>query len=62
MHQVGVYVYRSKGTVEEYIQESTSTRPRSTSEILDLRRKGFRANMGVNYEAFPKRHRARRRE
>ena len=45
MKQVGVYVYRSIGTVEQYIQEVNIDKGKINTEILDLRRQGFRANM-----------------
>jgi SNF2 family DNA or RNA helicase len=45
MHQVGVYVYRSIGTIEQYIQQVTKDKAAINREILDLRRQGFRADM-----------------
>jgi len=45
MHQVGVYVYRSIGTVEEYIKKVNIEKGAVNKEILDLRRQGFRADM-----------------
>jgi SNF2 family DNA or RNA helicase len=45
MKQVGVYVYRSMGTVEQYIQQVNVDKGKINKEILDLRRQGFRANM-----------------
>lgn len=45
MHQVGVYVYRSMNTVEQYIQETNIEKGKVNKEILDLRRQGFRATM-----------------
>jgi SNF2 family DNA or RNA helicase len=45
MKQVGVYVYRSKGTIEQYIQKVNVEKGKVNTEILDLRRKGFRANL-----------------
>jgi SNF2 family DNA or RNA helicase len=44
-HQVGVYVYRSINTVEEYIKKVTKEKANINREILDLRRQGFRADM-----------------
>jgi SNF2 family DNA or RNA helicase len=44
-HQVGVYVYRSIGTVEEYIKKVTKEKASVNKDILDLRRQGFRADM-----------------
>jgi SNF2 family DNA or RNA helicase len=44
MHQVGVYVYRSRDTVEEYIAKQNIDKAKINREILDLRRQGFRAN------------------
>jgi len=44
MHQVGVYVYRSIRTVEQYIQDVNVEKADINRQILDLRRKGFRAN------------------
>lgn len=48
MHQVGVYVYRARGTVEEQIQETNIDKAKINREILDLRRQGFRANRRQN--------------
>jgi len=45
MHQVTVYTYRSKGTIEEYIEKVVGDKARINIEILDVRRRGFRANM-----------------
>jgi SNF2 family DNA or RNA helicase len=45
MHQVGVYVYRSRNTVESHIQEVNVDKSAINREILDLRRQGFRATM-----------------
>lgn len=45
MHQVGVYVYRSRATVEEYIERVNVDKRGINKSILDLRRQGFRANM-----------------
>lgn len=44
MHQVTVYTYRSKGTIEQYIQEVTADKANINRQILDLRRQGFRAD------------------
>jgi SNF2 family DNA or RNA helicase len=44
MHQIGVYVYRSIGTVEQYIQDVNVEKADINRQILDLRRQGFRAN------------------
>jgi SNF2 family DNA or RNA helicase len=45
MHQVGVYVYRSRNTVEHHIAETNVDKAHINREILDLRRQGFRATM-----------------
>jgi SNF2 family DNA or RNA helicase len=45
MHQVGVYVYRSIGTIEDYIKKVNVEKGAVNKEILDLRRQGFRADM-----------------
>lgn len=45
MHQVGVYVYRSRGTIEEQIQEANIDKANINRSLLDLRRQGFRADM-----------------
>jgi SNF2 family DNA or RNA helicase len=45
MHQVGVYVYRSRGTIEQQIAEVNIDKASINREILDLRRKGFRATL-----------------
>jgi SNF2 family DNA or RNA helicase len=45
MHQVTVYTYRSKGTVEEYIEKVNVEKAAINQQILDIRRRGFRANM-----------------
>lgn len=44
MHQIGVYVYRSLGTVEEDIAKANIEKANINREILDLRRQGFRAS------------------
>lgn len=44
MHQVGVYVYRSRNTVEQYIEEVNIEKRAVNRMILDLRRQGFRAD------------------
>jgi SNF2 family DNA or RNA helicase len=45
LHQVGVYVYRARGTIEEDIQETNIDKRNINREILDLRRQGFRATV-----------------
>jgi SNF2 family DNA or RNA helicase len=45
MHQVGVYVYRSKGTIEQQIHAMNLDKRSINREILDLRRNGFRASL-----------------
>jgi SNF2 family DNA or RNA helicase len=45
MHQVGVYVYRSRNTVEHHIQSTNIDKRDINRRILDLRRQGFRATM-----------------
>ena len=45
MHQVGVYVYRSKDTVEHHIEATNIDKRNINKNILDLRRQGFRADM-----------------
>lgn len=45
MHQVTVYTYRSKKTIEQYIQEVTIDKAKINRSILDLRRNGFKAIM-----------------
>jgi SNF2 family DNA or RNA helicase len=47
MHQVMVYYYRSRGTVEEAIALTVQDKSKINKEILDIRRKGFRANMAA---------------
>jgi SNF2 family DNA or RNA helicase len=49
MHQVGVYVYRAKGTVEQYIQETNIDKRKINKDILDIRRNGFRATMAAKH-------------
>jgi SNF2 family DNA or RNA helicase len=46
-HQVSVFWYRSKNSIEEYIYGVTSEKAEVNKEILDLRRQGFRATGGV---------------
>lgn len=46
-HQVTVFRYRSKESIEEYIYEVTAEKASINKEILDLRRQGFRATKGV---------------
>jgi len=45
MHQVTVYTYRSQGTIEEYIEKVVTDKAKINVEILDVRRRGFRASM-----------------
>lgn len=45
-HQVTVFVYRSRGTVEQYIKEVNDEKWDVNKDILDLRRQGFRAMKG----------------
>lgn len=45
MHQIGVYVYRSKGTIEQHIMDTNIDKREINRQILDLRRNGFRADM-----------------
>lgn len=49
-HQVGVYVYRSINTVEQYIQKKNIDKANINRDILDLRRQGFRADMIAQQE------------
>jgi SNF2 family DNA or RNA helicase len=42
-HQVTAFVYRSRGTVEQYIKEVNDEKWDVNKDILDLRRQGFRA-------------------
>jgi SNF2 family DNA or RNA helicase len=51
MKQVGVYVYRSLETVEEYIMKNNIDKANVNREILDLRRQGFRASQKLKAEA-----------
>lgn len=44
MHQIGVYVYRSKQSIEQYIQDVNTEKRAVNKQILDLRRQGFRAD------------------
>lgn len=43
LHQVTVFIYRSSGTVEQYIKEVNDEKWDINKNILDLRRQGFRA-------------------
>lgn len=43
MHQVTVYFIRTKGTVEQYVWDTTQGKADTNFNILDARRKGFRA-------------------
>ena len=43
LHQVTVFTYRSKGTIEQYIQGVTGEKMEINRDILDLRRQGLRA-------------------
>src|ERR1044072_599452 len=43
LHQVNVFILRSKGTIEEYIQQRVLDKAAINREILDLRRQGLRA-------------------
>lgn len=43
LHQVTAYFYRSKDTLEEYIYEVNQEKAFSNTDILDIRRNGFRA-------------------
>jgi SNF2 family DNA or RNA helicase len=45
MHQVTVYYYRSTGTIEEDIHKLVQDKAAINREILDIRRKGFRADV-----------------
>lgn len=45
-HQVTAFVYRSRGTVEQYIKEVNDEKWDINKNILDLRRQGFRALKG----------------
>jgi len=45
MHQIGVYVYRSKNTIEQQIAELNIEKGKIIRDILDHRRRGFRANI-----------------
>lgn len=44
IHQVTVLVYRSNGTIERYVYDVTSGKSSINKEVLDARRRGFRAN------------------
>lgn len=43
IHQVTAYFYRSKDTVEQYIDEVNNEKAFTNLDVLDLRRNGFRA-------------------
>jgi SNF2 family DNA or RNA helicase len=45
MHQIGVYVYRSRNTIEQQIAEANIEKGKINRDILDLRRQGFRATI-----------------
>lgn len=47
-HQVTVFRYRSKASIEEYIYDVTAEKSNINKEILDIRRQGFRATRGTN--------------
>jgi SNF2 family DNA or RNA helicase len=51
LHQIGVYVYRSLGTVEQHIMDTNVDKRDINKKILDLRRQGFRANMQAKVAA-----------
>jgi SNF2 family DNA or RNA helicase len=51
LHQVGVFVYRSRNTVEQYIEEVNIGKRDVNKQILDLRRQGFRADARAKAEA-----------
>lgn len=55
MHQVTVYTYRSKATIEEYIRKVVGEKAVTNREILDIRRTGFRATLQAAQEEA-KRH------
>jgi SNF2 family DNA or RNA helicase len=40
---MGIYYYRSRDTIEEYIMGVTGEKEAVNVDILDLRRQGFRA-------------------
>lgn len=42
-HQVTVLVYRSRGTIEQYVKEVNDEKWDLNKDVLDLRRQGFRA-------------------
>jgi SNF2 family DNA or RNA helicase len=50
MHQIGVYVYRSRNTVEQQIHDANADKASINTAILDLRRQGFRANLIAEQE------------
>jgi hypothetical protein len=50
MHQIGVYVYRSRNTVEQQIHDANADKASINTAILDLRRQGFRANLVAEQE------------
>jgi SNF2 family DNA or RNA helicase len=43
IHQVTVYTYRSRNTIEEFIHETIGDKAITNRNILDLRRQGFRS-------------------
>jgi SNF2 family DNA or RNA helicase len=45
MHQVTVFTYRSANTIEQYIEKVVTDKATINRDILDIRRRGFRANM-----------------
>jgi SNF2 family DNA or RNA helicase len=45
MHRVTCYYYRSKNSIEQYIQEVNIDKRSVNKAILDIRRQGFRADM-----------------
>lgn len=45
VHQVGVFVYRARRTVEDHIMQVNIDKRKINKEILDIRRQGFRATM-----------------
>jgi SNF2 family DNA or RNA helicase len=45
LHQVNVFVYRSRGTVEEYIKDVNDVKFDINTNVLDLRRVAFKATM-----------------
>jgi len=47
MHQVTCYYYRTRGTVDEQIQDLTSFKASVNEAVLDLRRQGYRADVAA---------------